>query len=429
MIQIEGGRPLVGEIKSPSSKNAALAVFSAVLVGDGISVMTNVPEIADLQIKAQLLEMFGVKIARTADGMEIDCRELRDVLPDADVVRKIRTSFYMLGPLLARNGRVTMPAPGGCNIGARPVDYHIRGLEAMGAQIDLVDGNYVAQADNLVGAKIHFDFPSAGATQHLMTTACLAEGPTVISNAATEPEVTALADFLVRMDASIEGAGTDKITINGRCRLNGAQFRIPFDRMQAGTYLMAGAMTGGEVTIKDVLPEHLSSVLMKLEEAGAEVEEGHDYVRVSGPERLKAVNVMTMPHPGFPTDLQQPVVAMLSVADGTSIVEETIYENRIGHINQLHRMGAKIELKGGNVSIITGVESLSGTSVEATDLRAGASLVLAGLAAQGETTISNVHFIDRGYENLEDNLAQLGATVRRVPLDETNSPKEALYKP
>lgn len=425
VIYIEGGRPLQGTVPIAGSKNTALAILSAVLLSKGKTTISNVPNVSDLRIKQQLLDVFGAQTVWDGDELIVDCSDLHDVRPDADLVRSIRTSFYLLGPLLARNKRVTMPAPGGCKIGARPVDYHLKGLEAMGAQIDLVEGTYVASADRLVGAKIHFGFPSAGATQHLMTTACIAHGITTITNAAIEPEVTHLADFLGRLGARIEGVGTHTICIYGKDSLGGSQYRIPADRMQAGTYLMAGAVTGGDVTVQGVLPEELASVTSKLTEMGAEITEGHDTIRVQAPNRLKAVRIKTMPHPGFPTDLQQPAAAILATAEGTSVIEETIYESRIGHIDQLNRMGADITLEAGKISIITGVDRLSGTSVEASDLRAGAALVVAGLAAEGETQVRNVQFIDRGYANLEANLNSLGARVHRES-DETQSHQEVL---
>jgi UDP-N-acetylglucosamine 1-carboxyvinyltransferase len=420
VIRIVGERRLVGEIDVPGSKNAALAIMSAVLLAEGESVLHHLPQVSDIRIKAELLARFGAKVEWREGSLFVDCSNLVDGHPDEDTVRSIRTSFYMLGPLLARIGKVTMPAPGGCKIGARPVDYHLKGLAAMGAQIDLVEGHYIAKADRLVGANIYLDFPSAGATQHLMTTATLAEGVTTIDNAATEPEVTALADFLNAMGASVEGAGTKTITIVGRKSLSGTSYRIPEDRMQAGTYLLAAAITGGDVTVRNVMPEHQTAVLSKLAEAGAAVEEGNDWIRLQAPHRLKAIRIKTMPHPGFPTDMQQPMAAVLALANGTSVIEETIYESRIGHIAELNRMGAGIALEAGRLAIIKGVEQLSGATVEASDLRAGAALVLAGLAAKGETIVKNVHFIDRGYENLESNLSSLGAIIERIEEDSVN---------
>lgn len=412
-IRIQGGAPLSGAIQVPGSKNASLAILSAALLSEGTLRLRNLPQVSDIRIQSHLLEVFGAKVWDEGDATLIDCSSLHDGAPDENTVRLIRTSFYMLGPLLARNGSVRMPAPGGCKIGARPVDFHLKGLNAMGAEIDLVDGHFEAKAEKLRGANIYFDFPSAGATQHLMATATLAEGITTIENAATEPEVQALAAFLNLMGARIEGAGTSTITIMGQKALGGTEFRIPEDRIQAGTYMLAGAITGGDVTVKGILPEAQTAVVSKLEEAGAVIEEGHDWIRVAAPNRLKGISVRTMPHPGFPTDLQQPMASVLSLAEGSSDIEETIYESRIGHVAELVRMGADIRVKG-RLFVINGVEQLSGAQVVASDLRAGAALVVAGLAAQGETIIRNIHFIDRGYENLEPTLRTLGANIERV---------------
>lgn len=413
VFQILGGKRLEGSVDVGGSKNTALAIMSAVVLTEGKTVLTNVPNLSDTRIKASLLEKFGAKCVWDGNRLEIDCSNMQQGEADEETVRAIRTSFYLLGPLLARIGRVELPAPGGCRIGARPVDFHIKGLRALGADVELAGGTYIATTDCLKGAEIYLDFPSAGATQHLMSTAVLADGPTVIQNAAIEPEVTALASFLNQMGARIEGAGTNTITITGVERLEPVNFRIPADRMQAGTYLLAGAITGGDVTVRGILPDEQTAVVNKLREAGATVDEGPDWVRVVVKKRLKGINVKTMPHPGFPTDMQQPMAAVLCVADGMSVVEETIYESRIGHIQELTRMGANIR-SDGRSAVITGVEKLRGAQVEASDLRAGAALVLAGLAARGKTTVRNIHFIDRGYEGFENTLRSLGAQIERT---------------
>lgn len=413
-LLIQGGQRLEGEVDVAGSKNTALAIMSAVVLAEGKTVLHNVPDVSDTRIKARLIEKFGAKAEWDGNTLSFDCCDLRLGDADEETVRSIRTSFYLLGPLLARLGRVTLPAPGGCKIGARPVDYHIKGLRALGAKIELEGGIYTAEADRLTGAEIYFDFPSAGATQHLMTAAVLAEGITVIKNVALEPEVTSLADFLNRMGARIEGAGTSTITIVGVKKLNACEFRIPADRLQAGTYMMAGAITRGDVRVNGILPETQTAVVNKLREAGADVEEGEDWLRVAADKRPKGIRVMTMPYPGFPTDMQQPMAALLTLAKGTSLIEETVYESRIGHVPELNRMGAKISLVDGKNALIEGVRSLHGAQVEASDLRAGAALVLAGLAAEGETVVRNVHFIDRGYQQLEETLRSLGADIRRV---------------
>jgi len=415
VFQITGGRRLEGTVDVGGSKNTALAIMSAVVLAEGKTVLTNVPNLSDTRIKASLLERFGAKTHWDGSTLEVDCTHIEQGEADEETVRAIRTSFYLLGPLLARIGHLTLPAPGGCRIGARPVDFHLKGLKLLGADVELSGGTYIATVEKLKGAEIYLDFPSAGATQHLMTAAVLAEGVTTIQNAAIEPEVTALAAFLNKMGARVEGAGTSTITIMGVAKLHAVEFRIPADRMQAGTYLLAGAITGGDVTVRGILPEEQTAVVNKLREAGVEVDEGPDWVRVTAKKRLSGINVKTMPHPGFPTDMQQPMAAVLCVADGMSVVEETIYESRIGHIQELGRMGANIRHEGRS-AIITGVDKLRGAPVEASDLRAGAALVLAGLVARGQTTVRNIHFIDRGYEAFEKTLSQLGARIERVQI-------------
>ncbi|AIE87633.1 UDP-N-acetylglucosamine 1-carboxyvinyltransferase [Fimbriimonas ginsengisoli] len=416
-LVIAGGRRLLGEVDVAGSKNSALALMSAVVLAEGTTILHNVPDVSDTRTKAQLLQVFGAKTEWHGSSLHVDCSNLHNGEADEEMVRSIRTSFYLLGPLVARLGRVTLPAPGGCKIGARPVDLHIKGLTLLGARIDLVNGVYSLEADSLLGAEIYLDFPSAGATQHLMTAAALARGITVIQNAAMEPEVTVLADFLNRMGARVEGAGTSTVTIQGMSSLSPCEFRVPSDRLQAGTYMLAGAITGGDVKVKGILPEHQSGLVNKLREAGAEVSEGSDWIRVGATERLKGIRIKTMPYPGFPTDIQQPMAALLTLAEGTSVVEETIYESRIGHVQELNRMGANI-IQESRSSIINGVSQLRGTVVVASDLRAGAALVLAGLAADGETIVRNVHFIDRGYERLEETLQGLGGRIVRIPEDE-----------
>lgn len=413
LLHVEGGRPLVGSVDVAGSKNAALAIMSAVLLTDGVTVLHNVPNVSDTRIKAGLLERFGAKVDWVEETLFVDCTNLYVGELDEETVRLIRTSFYLLGPLLARLGKAVLPAPGGCKIGQRPVDFHLKGLSLLGADVRLVNGKYVAQTTGLKGAEIYLDFPSAGATQHLMSAAVLAQGVTIIQNAAIEPEVTTLAEFLNRMGARIEGAGTSTITVIGVKSLVPCEFRVPSDRLQAGTYLLGGAITGGDVTVRGILPENQTALANKLREAGATVDEGPDWVRVAAPNRLKGIRVKTMPYPGFPTDMQQPMAAVLTLAEGNSLVEETIYESRTGHVGELNRMGAKMRMESGRLTSIVGVDKLTGATVEASDLRAGAALILAGLAAEGDTYIKNVHFIDRGYENLEETFAQLGGRITR----------------
>lgn len=420
-LKIQGGRALRGHVDVPGSKNSSLSLLSAIVLSEGPIRLHNVPEIADTNAKARMLEAFGVKFEEREGTLFLDASDLRGGSMDEEAARSIRTSFFLLGPLLARLGKVTLPAPGGCKIGARPVDYHLKGLSALGAEIEFRNGYYTARADRLRGAEIYLDKPSPGATQHLMTTAVLAEGVTTIDNAAMEPEVSSLAAFLNCMGARIEGAGTPTVTITGVKSLHGCEYRVPSDRMQAGTFLVGAAITGGDVTVNGLLPAEQLPVVSKLREAGAIVEEGHDWIRVAANGPLRAVNVLTAPFPGFPTDMQQPMAALLALAKGVSTVEETVYESRIGHIQELNRMGANIMLQGGCVSIIQGVERLQGATVEASDLRAGAALVLAGLAAEGETIIRKIEHIDRGYEKLEATLSGLGARIERVELSEGQS--------
>jgi UDP-N-acetylglucosamine 1-carboxyvinyltransferase len=414
VLIISGGRRLEGVVEVPGSKNAALSLLSAIVLAEGTSVLHNVPRISDTAIKADLLSRFGANIRWDDNSLRVDASNLHNAVVEEEVVRSIRTSFFLLGPLLARLGKVQIAAPGGCKIGARPLDYHLKGLTQMGAEIEFKNGVFFATTKGLVGNEIYLDSPSPGATQHLMSTAVLAKGNTVIENAAMEPEVTTLASYLNRMGARIEGAGSPHITITGVDSLRPIDFRVPADRIQAGTYMVAAAITQGDVTVKGVLPDDQSAVTSKLREAGAEIHEGPDFIRVIASKRPRSVNIKTMPYPGFPTDLQQPMCALASIATGTSFVEETIYESRIGHIPELNRMGAKIKLEG-RLSIIEGVSGLSGCNVEASDLRAGACLVLAALAAKGETTIHNLKYIDRGYVKLEETLKGLGAVAERVP--------------
>ena len=418
VLRIQGGQRLVGELEVSGSKNAALAILSSVPLVDGQLVLHNVPDIADIHIKIELMRGFGITAEFRENSLFLDTTQLHNnYVPSEELVRKIRTGFYMLGPLLARLGHAKLPMPGGCKIGARPVDFHIKGLQGLGASIETVGGHYVAEVAKLVGTEIYLDSPSAGATQHLMATATLGEGITTIKNASIEPEVVSLAEFLLAAGARIEGFGTSTITIEGVRRLGSVTFNVPADRIQAGTYLLAGAITMGDVKVNGILPENQTALVNKLRESGVHAEEGHDWVRVWATERWNGIRVKTMPYPGFPTDIQQPMAALLCLANGSSVIEEMIYESRIGHIQELSRMGANIRAEGRNANI-TGVEQLMGAVVEASDLRAGAALCLAALAAKGESTIKNVHFIDRGYQNLEANLTKLGGLIERVATEE-----------
>ena len=412
-LLIRGGRRLSGVIEVAGSKNIALAVLSAVPLAQSPVLLRNVPVISDTQIKVQLLEAFGAKAEWRGSDLHIDCSELHSAEPDEDMVRLIRTSFYMLGPLVARVGSLRMAAPGGCKIGARPVDLHLKGLHALGAKVELDGGVYEASAGVLEGAEVYLDMPSAGATQHIMCAASMAKGTTTIQNAAMEPEIVALANFLASLGAKISGQGSSLITVEGVEQLGGSEYKIPADRIQAGTFLIAGAMTGGTVTVKEINADDQTAVVNKLREAGADVETTESSVTVHAPNRLQGVNIKTMPHPGFPTDVQQPMAAALCVANGASVVEETIYESRTGHLPELSRMGANIRQEGRSAFIV-GVDKLRGAKVQASDLRAGAALCLAGLVAEGETLVQNIHWIDRGYDSIERKLTELGADASRV---------------
>ncbi len=417
VLRIQGGRRLEGAVAVKGSKNASLAVLSGVLACSEPVFLRGLPNVSDIRIKLGLMVQLGAKVEFFDEGVSIDCSELRNADIEPDLARKIRTSFYMLGPLMARLGNAKLPQPGGCPIGTRPVDFHIKGLTALGAKVDLRHGIYHAKADKLQGCEIYLDFPSAGATQHIMATAVLAEGHTVLQNAAIEPEVITLANFLNRMGAKVEGAGSTTITIEGVPRLKGGEFPIPADRLQAGTYLIAAAATGGSVRVEGVLPEFQSPVVSKLKEMGASVDQGGDWIQVHAGEYHAATTVKTMPYPGFPTDMQQPMAALLTTANGVSIVEETIYENRTQHVPELRRMGAIIH-QDGRTCVITGVARLDGAVVTAPDLRGGAALVIAGLMARKETIVKGVEWIDRGYEDFETTLNSLGAEIERIPAEE-----------
>lgn len=424
VLRIEGGNRLSGTVSFAGGKNVTLAILSAVVISSGEVVLHNFPELSDTSIKKELLERLGAVITHEGTTLRIDCSNITNGDINNEKFRLIRTSFFLLGPMLARLGQVTIPGPGGCKIGDRPVDYHLKGLELLGAKVSLQGGNYTATTNGLKGAEIFLNFPSAGATQHLMSTACLADGNTVIDNAAIEPEVVALADFLNSMGARIEGAGTSRITIQGVTSLGGTSYRIPSDRHQASTFLLAAAATRGDVTVTDTFPGHQTAIINKLREAGAVCDEGPDWVRVQVNQRLSGIRVMTMPFPGFPTDSQQPMCSVLATAEGPSSIEENLYEGRTGHIPELNRMGANIRVEG-RTSTIIGVERLSGAIVEASDLRASAALCIAGLGADGTTEVRNLSHLDRGYQDFEAKLISLGANVRRISRNEAELGSEA----
>ncbi len=412
-IIITGGVPLQGEVCVSGSKNAALAIMAGAVLASEPVILHNLPRITDIYTMMAMLRRLGTVVEFIHPrSLLIDASRISHLEAPHNLVTRMRASFSVTGPLVARFGFAKVPLPGGCDIGARPVDFHIKGLRLLGARVEM-DGDFVtAEAGRLKGNTIYLDYPSAGATQHLMTAAALAEGTTVIENAAEEPEVVDLANFLITLGAHIEGHGTRRITIEGVSRLRGGEYTIIPDRLEAGTYAIAAAMTRGRVRVVHANPEHMTPVLLKLQEAGVQIETDEAGVWVQLQTRPKAVNIKTMPHPGFPTDMQQPMTALLCVAEGVSIVTETVYERRFRYVQELRKMGADIEQEN-RTAVVHGVERLYGATVEATDLRAGAALVIAGLGADGETTIEEVHHIDRGYEDLVAKLQSLGAQILR----------------
>jgi UDP-N-acetylglucosamine 1-carboxyvinyltransferase len=414
---IEGGIKLNGNIRISGAKNAALPILCASLLAETPLTLRNVPALRDVASTLKLLDTMGVKVVQDADSVTIDASDVASFEATYEMVKTMRASILVLGPLLARFGTARVSLPGGCAIGSRPVDLHIKGLLAMGAAIHITHGYIQASTlhlpnRRLQGAKYYMDLVTVTGTENLMMAAALAQGVTVLENAAKEPEVVDLAVCLNKMGAKIKGAGTDTITIEGVERLTGATHEIVCDRIEAGTYMVAAAMTGGHVTLQNARPDLLEAVIEKLREAGAEVSHTEQEITVKSTGKLKAVNVRTAPHPAFPTDMQAQFMAMNTMAEGVSTVIETIFENRFMHVQELQRMGANIDVQG-NTAMVQGVSQLEGANVMATDLRASAGLVLAGLVAQGETVIDRIYHLDRGYELLEEKLTQLGAKVRR----------------
>ena len=415
-LLITGGRPLQGEIRISGAKNAALPIMAATLLADGPVTIGNVPHLHDITTTMELLGRMGVDL--TVDerlNIEVNSNSISEFFAPYELVRTMRASILVLGPLLARFGRADVSLPGGCAIGSRPVNLHLEGLKALGADIE-VEGGYVrAKAKRLKGARLVLDLVTVTGTENLMMAAALAEGETVIENAAREPEVVDLANCLNAMGADVQGAGTDTITIQGVEELKGTRYEVLPDRIETGTFLVAAAMTGGRVKVKDTRIDTIDAVLAKLREAGAEITLGEDWIELDMKgKRPKAVSVHTAPYPAFPTDMQAQFTALNIVAEGTGTITETVFENRFMHVQEMQRMGAEIRLEG-NTAITTGVEKLTGAPVMATDLRASASLVLAGLVAEGETKVDRIYHIDRGYECIEEKLQQLGAIIRRVP--------------
>ncbi len=412
---VKGGNRLVGTVKTSGAKNAVLPIIAASILGTSPSRLDEIPALEDVRTICAVLECLGIKVgASEPHTLKIDSREITSCEAPYELVRSMRASFLVMGPLLARKGYARISQPGGCAIGTRPIDLHLKGFEALGVKIEQGHGYIEASApDGMTGANIYLDFPSVGATENIMMAAAMANGTTVLENPAEEPEIVDLANYLNQMGARVRGAGTNVITIEGVSELHGVQHSVIPDRIEAGTYMIAAAMTGGDVIIENVLPEHQKPLIAKLREAGALVEEDIDRIHVVGSGRLKAVDIKTLPYPGFPTDMQAQMMAMLSVAEGRSKITETVFENRFMHVVELNRMGANITTEGRS-AVITGPAHLTGCTVRATDLRAGAAMILAGLVAEGATEICDIYHIDRGYEEIAAKLTRLGADIKRV---------------
>jgi UDP-N-acetylglucosamine 1-carboxyvinyltransferase len=412
-IIIEGGRRLAGQVRVSGSKNAALPILFSALLADGVNCYDNVPRLRDVDSTLLLLSRLGARVESGGGSVRIDASGLNCHEAPYELVRKMRASVLVLGPLVARLKRARVSLPGGCAIGARPINLHLKGLASLGAEIKLEHGYVTASAERLRGAEIYFDIVTVTGTENLMMAAVLAEGTTVLRNAAREPEVVALADVLNRMGADIAGAGTAEITIRGVPALTPATATIIPDRIETGTFMVAAALTGGQVTITDCAPKHVGATIDKLREAGAEVAVSGSTITVTGRDKITSVDIKTQPYPGFPTDMQAQFMVLMSVADGLSVISETIFENRFIHVSELRRMGADIQVSG-NIATIKGMPRLSGAPVMATDLRASACLILAGLVADNTTQVQRVYHLDRGYEALEKKFAALGAAIKRV---------------
>lgn len=415
---IKGGTPLCGEVTIGGAKNAALGILSAAIMTDETVTIENLPNVSDINVLLQAMEGIGANVKRIDEhSVMVNGSQIRSLNIDYDCIRKIRASYYLLGALLGKYKTAQVALPGGCNIGSRPIDQHIKGFEALGATVKIEYGMIHANADKLIGNHIYLDMASVGATINIMLAACLAEGQTILENAAKEPHVVDVANFLNSMGANIKGAGTDIIRIKGVSKLHGTTYSIIPDQIEAGTFMLAAATTKGEVLIKNVIPKHLEAITAKLIEVGATVEEYDDAILVKSNTRLGNTHLKTLPYPGFPTDMQPQISTLLALSNGTSIVTESIFENRLKYVDELARMGATIKVEG-NSAIITGVERFTGAIVSAPDLRAGAALVTAGLVADGYTIVDHIEYIERGYENFESKMQQLGANMEKVDVED-----------
>lgn len=411
---MKGGNPLVGEVTIGGAKNAALGILAAAIMTDEDVLIDNLPDVRDINVLLEAIQEIGARVERIdRHTVKINARDIHEVAVDDEYIRRIRASYYFIGALLGKYKSAQVPLPGGCNIGSRPIDLHLKGFRALGAKVDIERGAVMAHAIDLVGSHIYLDKVSVGATINIMMAASLAEGQTIIENVAKEPHVVDVANFLNSMGASIKGAGTDVIRIKGVSKLHGTEYAIIPDQIEAGTFMFAAAVTKGDVTVKNVIPKHLESISAKLMEIGCEVEESDDAVRVVASKPLTHTHVKTLPYPGFPTDMQPQITVALGLSRGTSIVTESIFENRFKYVDELTRMGASIKVEG-NTAIIDGVSKYTGAGISAPDLRAGAALVMAGLAAEGTTVIDDIKFIERGYEDFHLKLQGLGAVIDKV---------------
>lgn len=414
---MKGGNPLAGEVTISGAKNAALGILAASIMTDEDVVIDNLPDVRDINVLLEAIQEIGASVNRiNRHTVKINASNIHEVSVDDDYIRKIRASYYFIGALLGKYKSAQVPLPGGCNIGSRPIDLHIKGFRALGAKVEIERGAVLAHAIDLVGNHIYLDKVSVGATINIMMAASLAEGQTIIENVAKEPHVVDVANFLNSMGANIKGAGTDIIRIRGVRRLHGTEYSIIPDQIEAGTFMCAAAVTRGDVTVKNVIPKHLEAISAKLLEIGCEIVEFDDAVRVVGKPRQHHTNINTLPYPGFPTDMQPQMAVTLALAEGTSVVTESIFENRFKYVDELARMGGCIKVEG-NVAIISGISSFTGAQVNAPDLRAGAALVIAGLAAEGYTVIDEIGYIQRGYEHFEEKLRSLGALIEKVDSD------------
>ena len=411
---MNGGSPLVGEVAIGGAKNAALGILAAAIMTDEDVYIENLPDVKDINVMLEAIKAIGASVERLdRHSVRINASSVKDVLVDDEFIRKIRASYYFIGALLGKYKSAEVALPGGCNIGSRPIDLHLKGFKALGAEIDIESGRVKAHAIDLVAADIYLDTVSVGATINIMMAASLAEGRTVIENAAKEPHIVDVANFLNSMGADIKGAGTDVIRINGVKSLHGSRYCIIPDQIEAGTFMCAAAITKGDITVKNIIPKHMEAISAKLMEMGCEVVEFDDAIRVIAKNNQKATNIKTLPYPGFPTDMQPQITTALALATGSSLVVESIFENRFKYVDELARMGTNIKVEG-NTAMVIGVAKLRGAALKAPDLRAGAALVLAGLAAEGQTTVDDIKYIKRGYEDFEGKLVSLGADIREV---------------